>query len=179
MALLNLFSSGTILYVSIATEGAVNRKMIAIEMKACEKSFRMTPGITYFPVLVVETFKVEIGEIVTKIFKKGHVGCHKGLKRVWIDFFHPKYPSLWAVYSATLFEFCFVMYCYMNVHNTPMGVLWTYYWEYQRIFAVFLSIFGVTTKKIFFQDIFYVSQKMKKYMLNIFSFHHFTGSETC
>ena len=49
--------------------------MITIEMKACEKSFRMNsfrmnPGITYFPVLVVEMFKVEIGEIVTKNFEK-------------------------------------------------------------------------------------------------------------
>ena len=38
----------------------------------------------------------------------------------------------------------------MNVHNTPMGVLWTYCWEYRRIFAMFLSIFCVTTKKHLF-----------------------------
>ena len=40
--------------------------MISIEMKPLEKGFRMNPGITYFPVLVVEIVKVEIGEIVTK-----------------------------------------------------------------------------------------------------------------
>ena len=68
--------------------------MIFIEMKACEKGFRINPVITYFPVLVVELFKIEIGEIVTKVLKKGHVGCHKGLKSVWIGFFHPKFPSL-------------------------------------------------------------------------------------
>ena len=44
--------------------------MIYIEMKSREKGFRMNPGITYFPVLVVEIFKVEIGEIVTKNFEK-------------------------------------------------------------------------------------------------------------
>ena len=44
--------------------------MICIEMKAQEKGFRMNPGITYFPVLVVKVFKVEIGEIVTKNFEK-------------------------------------------------------------------------------------------------------------
>ena len=44
--------------------------MISIEMKAREKDFRMNPGITYFPVLVVEIFKLEIGEIVTKNFGK-------------------------------------------------------------------------------------------------------------
>ena len=43
--------------------------MISIEMKAREKSFRIKPG-TYFPVLVVEKLKVEIGEIVTKNFEK-------------------------------------------------------------------------------------------------------------
>ena len=70
--------------------------MIFIEMKAREKGFRMNPGITYLPVLVVEIFKVEIGEIVSwlKILKKGHVGRHKGLKRVWIGFSHPKFPFL-------------------------------------------------------------------------------------
>ena len=51
-------------------------------MKSREKGFRMNPGITYFPVLVVEIFKVEIGEIVTKNLKKGHVGRDKGLKSV-------------------------------------------------------------------------------------------------
>ena len=44
--------------------------MISIEMKACKKGFRMNPGITYFPILVVEIFKVEIGEILTKTFEK-------------------------------------------------------------------------------------------------------------
>ena len=39
--------------------------MIFTEMKAPEKDYS---GITYFPVLVVEIFKVEIGEIVTKTF---------------------------------------------------------------------------------------------------------------
>ena len=44
--------------------------MISIRMKAREKGFRMNPGITYFPALVTEIFKVEIGEIVTKSFEK-------------------------------------------------------------------------------------------------------------
>ena len=35
-------------------------------MKAHAKVFRMNPGITYFPVLIVEIFKVEIGETVKK-----------------------------------------------------------------------------------------------------------------
>ena len=68
--------------------------MISIEMKAREEGFRMNPVMTYFPVLVVELFKVEIGEIVTKILAKGHVGRHKGLKSVWIGFFHLKFPCL-------------------------------------------------------------------------------------
>ena len=33
----------------------------------------------------------------------------------------------------------------MNVHNTPIGVVWTYYWKYRIIFAMFLSIFCITT----------------------------------
>ena len=49
---------------------ALNQKMISIEMKAREKGFRMNPEITYFPVLVVKIFKVEIGEITTKNFWK-------------------------------------------------------------------------------------------------------------
>ena len=44
--------------------------MISIEMKALEKGFRINPGITYFPVLVVKIFKVKTGEIVPKIFQK-------------------------------------------------------------------------------------------------------------
>ena len=44
--------------------------MISNEMQAREKGFRMNPGITYFHVLIVETFKAEIGEIVTKSFEK-------------------------------------------------------------------------------------------------------------
>ena len=51
----------------------------------------MNPGITYFPVKI---FKVETGEIMTKNFEKGHVGHHKGFKRVWIGFFHPKFQTL-------------------------------------------------------------------------------------
>ena len=44
--------------------------MMAIEMKAREKDFRMNTEITYFPFLVVEIFKFEIEEIVTKTFEK-------------------------------------------------------------------------------------------------------------
>ena len=44
--------------------------MISTEMKAREKGFRMNPGITYFPVLVVEILKVEIGEILIKNFER-------------------------------------------------------------------------------------------------------------
>ena len=32
--------------------------MISIEMKAREKAFRMNLGITYFPILIVQIFKV-------------------------------------------------------------------------------------------------------------------------
>ena len=129
--------------------------MISIKKKAREKGFRINPGITYFSALVVKIFKVEIGETVAQNFEKGHVGHHKGRERLWIDFFHPKFPSLQAVCSATLFEFYLVIYCYMNVHNTPMGVLCRYYWEYRRIFVMFLSIFCVTTKKFFFPETLY------------------------
>ena len=48
--------------------------MISIEMKALEKSFQMNSGITYFPILVVEIVKVEIGEIVNKHFEKRSYG---------------------------------------------------------------------------------------------------------
>ena len=44
--------------------------MISIEMKAHGKSFRMNPGITYFPVFVAAIFKVEMGEIMAKNFEK-------------------------------------------------------------------------------------------------------------
>ena len=44
--------------------------MISIEMKAREKGLRINPGKTYSPVLVVEIFKVKIGEILTKNFEK-------------------------------------------------------------------------------------------------------------
>ena len=54
--------------------------------------------------------------------------------RVWIGFFHPKFPSLYAVYSATLFELYFVMHCSMNVHNIPYGNF--HYWEYRKILIV-------------------------------------------
>ena len=49
---------------------ALIRKMISTEMKSREKNFRMNPGVTYFPVLVVEIFKIEIREILTKNFEK-------------------------------------------------------------------------------------------------------------
>ena len=44
--------------------------MIYMEMKARKKGFRMNPGITDFPILVVEIFKVEIGDILNKTFGK-------------------------------------------------------------------------------------------------------------
>ena len=43
-------------------------------MKALEKGFQMNSGITYFPILVVEIVKVEIGEIVNKHFEKRSYG---------------------------------------------------------------------------------------------------------
>ena len=39
-------------------------------MKSRERNFRMNPGVTYLPVLVVEIFKIEIREILTKNFEK-------------------------------------------------------------------------------------------------------------
>ena len=48
--------------------------MIFIEMKALEKGFQINSGITYFPVLVVEIVKVEIGEIMNKHFDKRSYG---------------------------------------------------------------------------------------------------------
>ena len=102
-------------------------------MKVFEKSFRINPRITYFPVLLVEIFKVETGETETKNFEKRSRGLSQRT-RVWIGFFHPKFPSLYAVYSATLFELYFVMYCYMNVHNIPYGNF--HYWEYRKILIV-------------------------------------------
>ena len=70
----NLVPSGTTLYVAIPTEGGSKSKNDLIEMKARKKGFRMNPGITYFPVLVVNIFKVETGEIVTKNFEKRSCG---------------------------------------------------------------------------------------------------------
>ena len=43
-------------------------------MKAREKGFRMNSGVTYLAVLVVEIFKVEIRELVTKNFEKRSLG---------------------------------------------------------------------------------------------------------
>ena len=71
------------------------------------------------------------------------------------------------------------MYCYMNVPNTPVGVLWTCFWEYRRIFAMFLSIFCATTKKDLFSGHFvYKLENEETYAEQIY-FYHFTGSETC
>ena len=59
----------------------LNRKIIFIEMKAREEGFRMNPGITYSPVLVVKIFKVEIAEIVTKNFEKRSRGLSQRAKK--------------------------------------------------------------------------------------------------
>ena len=64
----------------------------------------------------------------------------------------------------------------MNVYNTPMGVLWTYYWEYRIIFAMFLSIFSITTN---FSEHFVYKLENEEYKLNKFSFYHFTDSDRC
>ena len=70
-ALLNLVPSGPILDVTIATErDSKSKNDLHWNETSCEKGFRMNPGITYFPVLVVEMFKVKIGKTVTKNFEK-------------------------------------------------------------------------------------------------------------
>ena len=60
--------------------------MITIEMKACEKGFRMNPEIIYFPVFVVEILKVKIGEVMTINFEKTSRGPSQRSKRVWVGF---------------------------------------------------------------------------------------------
>ena len=60
--------------------------MIPIEMKACEKGFRMNPEITYFLVFVVEILKVKIGEVMTINFEKTSRGPSQRSKRVWVGF---------------------------------------------------------------------------------------------
>ena len=152
-ALLNLVPSGIILYVVIATEGGSKSKNDLHWDESSWKGLSNESRDLLFSCSRCRDIQgLKLEKLWPKLLKKSHVGRRKGLKRVWIGSFHPKVCTLKFV-----FEFYILMYCYMNVHNTPMGVLWWYYWEYQRIFAMFLSIFCVTTKKIFFPDTLYIS----------------------
>ena len=98
--LLNLVPSRTILYVTIATKGGSKPKNDLHWNESSWKELSNKSRDNLFPVLVVEIFKVETGEIVTKYFEKGHVGRHKRLKRIWIGFFHPKFPSFFFFFLS-------------------------------------------------------------------------------
>ena len=65
-AQMNLVSSRTILYVAITTKGGSKSKIDLHWNESSCKGLSNDPGTTYFPVLIVEIFKVEIGETVKK-----------------------------------------------------------------------------------------------------------------
>ena len=67
--------------------------MISIEMKARGKGFRMNPGITYFLVLVVKIFTVEIGKLVTKNVEKRLCGLSQITSKSIDRLFNPEFPS--------------------------------------------------------------------------------------
>ena len=102
--LLNLIPSRTILYFTIATEGGSKPKNDLHWNESSWKELSNKSRDILFPVLVVEIFKIKTGEIVTKNFEKGHVGRHKRLQRVWIGFFHPKFPSFFFFFSISVFS---------------------------------------------------------------------------